>query len=196
MPPAASADPQTAGDVHDLISAIQPDQERLAGLSKQLQQMEKGPGLMDKLKAFRHGGVENAMEKLRDQIADVQQEMFEKLTHGQQSDSHAADGLEAHGAEALQSEATRYQDQLTVDDHFKQAGMPGVLNEAQRHQVEKLLRENAKKLSALNGEQEQGGPEEGVDIEKKVSVRQALGTGPKAQTGPAVEAPRVRSQSL
>jgi hypothetical protein len=193
MPPTVAEQP-TAGDVHDLISALKPDQERLAELSKQLQQMENGTGFMDKLRAFRHGGVEKAMEKLRDQIADVQQEMFDKVAHDQVSASQGLSMGDASDPQALKNQMARFQDQLAVDDHFKQAGMPGILHPGQRQDLEKFVQDQGKKLQAL--EQQSQGPQH-EQAGQKVSVRESLSHGKSLKPpGHGTDGPRVRGQSV
>lgn len=199
MPPTAPADQPTAGNVHDLISALKPDQERLAQLSKQLQQMENKPGFMDKLKAFRHGGMENAMEKLRDQIAGVQQEMFNKVSQDPSPASRDLDGAQANDPDAPQNEMTKLQDQLAIDDHFKQAGMPGLLDEKQRRDVERLVQENTRKLETVDRRQQgQDGPKDELGPNARVSVRASLAHpgGPKAQQKQPIDEQRPRGQSL
>lgn len=179
MPPPSNADnsgPAEQG-TRDLIEALKPDQEKLASLTKQLHQMEN-PSLMDKLKAVRHGGMENALENMRDQIAEVQKSMADKLSPG----GSPQPGGPMDPIKAMQSQVEKLQQQLTIDQELKKNGLPGLLTDGQSEDAQKLIQKNLKQIDALSQEKQEAeklGHGEGTG--HKASVRESMSRGAGSQ---------------
>lgn len=171
MPPLPDQPENPPGGDRDLVAELRPAQEKLAQLTKQLQQMSEGPGFVDRIRALRHGGMEKALEKMRDQIATVQQAMFEKVA------TPAVEAPAAHDpVQALQGQVERLQRQLGLDDQLKQNGLPGILTQSQRGGVQDVIRASQRQMEGLLQRQEGAG-------RLTASVREAL--GPAADVKPA-----------
>lgn len=171
----------------DLVATLRPDQEKLATLTKQLQQMESGPGLMDKLKAMRHGGMENAMESMRDQIAEVQKSMADKISPpGNPQGNGAADPVKQ-----MQDQTEKLQRQMAIDKELKANGLPGLLTDSQRDDTQKQIEKNKKAIDSLSEDKA-----EKQGTEHKASVRESLGKGlGNQQHGQAIGGPKQHGPS-
>ncbi len=134
------------GENHDLISALKPDQQKLKQLTDDLQRMQTAPSVMDRVKAFGQGGMDNAQEKLRNEIAEVQKTMFDKIS--QQTLGNSAAGVALpEKLQQLKEQTDKLQRQLTLDNQLKKDGLPGLFSDDQRSGVEQVVSNQVKKLN-------------------------------------------------
>jgi hypothetical protein len=156
-------------------------EKNITKLEAQLDHLREKPNLLDRIKAIRHGGIEGALERLRDKIDVLKEQLIVKLdpelaTQLQTQNQETLKGHQQQGEQALEYlNAKRQVEGAVIKQRLNESFLP--LTEEQLQEVEKLEKEGLEKMEKLQPQYDEYMKNEPTmeKLRTGVSVRERLG---------------------
>lgn len=156
-------------------------EKNITKLEAQLDHLREKPNLLDRIKAIRHGGIEGALERLRDKIDVLKEQLIVKLDPGlaTQLQTQNQETLKEHQQQREQAleylQAKRQVEGAVIKQRLNESFLP--LTEEQLQAVEKQEKEGLEKMEKLEPQYDEYMKNEPTmeKLRTGVSVRERLG---------------------